>query len=68
MTGVKETNFFALEGTSVNRDGDQSDEQLGHYPWSITDWDEYQGLYENAGNVSKSNNAPILIGTLTPSI
>lgn len=49
MTGVKETNFFALEGTTVNRDGDQSDEQLEHYPWSITDWDEYQGLYENAG-------------------
>lgn len=51
MTSVKETNFFALEGVEVNRSGDDSPDQMEHYPWSITDRGEYLALFEDAGDV-----------------
>ena len=44
MSPVKETNFFALEGTElVNPDDDP--EQMYHYPWSITNREAYEALF-----------------------
>lgn len=45
MSPVKETNFFALEGTEmVNPEDDP--EQMFHYPWSVTNWDDYKKLFD----------------------
>lgn len=44
MSPVKETNFFALEGESFIKPEDDP-EQLYHYPWSVTSWEEYQNLF-----------------------
>lgn len=44
MSPVKETNFFALEGDKLI-DPKDDPEQMYHYPWSITNWDEYVNLY-----------------------
>lgn len=47
MSPVKETNFFALEGEAfVNPEDDP--EQLYHYPWSVTNWEDYQNLFSGA--------------------
>jgi hypothetical protein len=47
MSPVKETNFFALEGEQLV---DQKDdpEQMSHYPWSVTDYDSYKDLFQDA--------------------
>ena len=49
MSPVKETNFFALEGQDVVPSGNDP-KQLRHYPWSITDRDEYEALFEGASS------------------
>lgn len=48
MSPVKETNFFALEGQQLVDPKDDPN-QMQHYPWSITNWEDYCGLYERAG-------------------
>lgn len=45
MSPVKETNFFVLEGTSLV-DPKDDPEQLFHYPWSITKWEDYTSLFD----------------------
>ena len=47
MSPVKETNFFALEGTEIV-DAKEDPNQMYHYPWSITKWEDYEKLFENA--------------------
>lgn len=49
MSGIKETNFFALEGTEMV-DSENDPDQMFHYPWSITDWEAYQALFTDATN------------------
>ncbi len=44
MSPVKETNFFALEGTSTVHSEEDPD-QMFHYPWAVTNWVNYQGLF-----------------------
>jgi len=44
MSSVKETNFFALEGESIEQKNDP--DQMHHYPWSITDYEDYQDLFK----------------------
>ncbi|MFY0598784.1 MAG: sulfotransferase [Cyclobacteriaceae bacterium] len=44
MSPVKETNFFALEGTQMV-DAKDDPEQMFHYPWSVTNWGDYQALF-----------------------
>ncbi|QTN39560.1 sulfotransferase [Cryomorphaceae bacterium] len=62
MSSVKETNFFALEGVDVKREGDQSEDQMEHYPWAITDRGEYLKLFEEAGKVSaKGETSPMYL-------
>lgn len=51
MSPVKETNFFALEGSEMVKPEDDP-EQMFHYPWSVTDWDSYQGLYDGVTDES----------------
>ncbi|WP_258098212.1 sulfotransferase family protein [Marinoscillum pacificum] len=45
MSPVKETNFFALEGEKLV-DPKDDPEQMFHYPWSVTNWEEYQKLFD----------------------
>ncbi len=46
MSPVKETNFFALEDTEMV-DPKDDPEQMYHYPWSITDWGDYNKLFDD---------------------
>lgn len=49
MSAVKETNFFALWGKSL--EGTSEDpKQLRHYPWSVTSPAAYSELFENTEN------------------
>ena len=45
MSPVKETNFFALEGEKMV-DPKDDPEQMFHYPWSVTNWEDYVKLFD----------------------
>ncbi|HCX23590.1 MAG: sulfotransferase [Flammeovirgaceae bacterium] len=45
MSPVKETNFFALEGEMMV-DPKDDPEQMFHYPWSVTNWEDYVKLFD----------------------
>ncbi|WP_425390685.1 sulfotransferase family protein [Ekhidna sp.] len=45
MSPVKETNFFALEGEKL-KDAKDDPDQMHHYPWSITEWSDYEDLFK----------------------
>lgn len=49
MSPVKETNFFALEGTEMVEPKDDPNQEF-HYPWSVTNWDDYQRLFDGVTN------------------
>ncbi|MCP4438408.1 MAG: sulfotransferase [Aureispira sp.] len=49
MSSIKEPNFFALEGqTKIN--GYDKDDPHGffHYPWAVTNMEDYQNLFKDA--------------------
>lgn len=56
MSPVKETNFFALEGEDVSHDPDDH-LQMKHYPWSVTNWNQYLDLFVQAGNAKAIGEA-----------
>lgn len=47
MSAVKETNFFALEGSEIKQQ-DDSEEQTAHYPWAVNNLDDYLNLFREA--------------------
>lgn len=49
MSELKETNFFALEG-SEKVDPTEDPDQLYYYPRSITSWEKYKELFAGATN------------------
>lgn len=44
---VKETNFFALAGEKL-LNPDEDPDEMNYYPWSVTQWEEYQNLFSKA--------------------
>ena len=48
MCPVKETNFFELEGEAVLVNGKEDRQAFKHYPQSVTSWDKYVQLFEQA--------------------
>ncbi|WP_224997459.1 sulfotransferase [Cesiribacter sp. SM1] len=48
MCPVKETNFFELEGEELVRSRKQDPERFKHYPQSVTVWEEYVKLFNQA--------------------
>jgi len=57
MTPVKETNFFELEGMPVLSDPTDDPERLYHYPQSINNWNDYNALFAQAGDVKAIGEA-----------
>ena len=50
MTGVKETNFFELEGKPIESNSISDPERLYHYPQSINNWEDYKNLFKEVEN------------------
>ena len=51
MSEVKEPNFFALEGVKKITGYDKDDPHgFNHYPWAITNFKDYEKLFENVTN------------------
>lgn len=62
MTSVKETNFFELEGHTINHNQEDDPEQLFHYPQSITTWEDYRNLFSEVTNeVALGETSPMYL-------
>ncbi len=48
MCPVKETNFFELEGERILVNGKEDPQAFKYYPQSVTSWDKYVKLFEQA--------------------
>ncbi len=59
MSPVKETNFFALKDRDLPAE-ENDPLQMNHYPDSITNWDDYKGLFTGASSYHKA------IGEVSP--
>ncbi len=51
MSPVKEPNYFALMGQQKTTGYDEDDpDGYFHYPWAVTNWDDYQKLFDGVTN------------------
>lgn len=61
MSPVKETNFFALRGQKVEQE-DTSEDQMYHYPWSVTSDEAYIDLFkEGASKNARGEVSPMYL-------
>ncbi len=60
MSPIKETNFFALEGEQLVNPEDDPD-QMKHYPWSVTQYSDYQDLFKPATEPAIGEVSPMYL-------
>ncbi len=56
MSKVKEPNFFALEGEHLDHQKEDP-KQLNHYPWAVTDLQQYCDLFKDASPTQSKGEA-----------